>query len=48
VTAAKAYLKSQGAASPPFWYVKGRDYSHLPLETRQELVQFGYKDQEVG
>ena len=48
VEAIRLYLKEQAGDVPPFWYVAGKDYSHLPLETRQGLVQFGYKDAEVG
>lgn len=47
--AIKAYVGSRtGAAERPFWYVDGKDYSHLPLADRQQLVQFGYKDSDVG
>jgi len=32
----------------PDWYIEGKDYGYLPLEKRKELVQFGYKDADVG
>ena len=47
VEAIKLYLEAKGQESPPFWYVKGKDYSYLPLEMRQKLVKFGYTDPDV-
>lgn len=48
VAACKAYVEGEGSMARPEWYIDGADYSHLPIEERQKLVQFGYKDDEVG
>ena len=47
VEAILMYLKAKGQKTPPYWYVAGKDYSHLPLETRKGLRQFGYTDPEL-
>ena len=47
VEAIRQYLQEANKEVPPFWYVAGKDYSHLPLETRMELKKFGYMDAEV-
>ncbi len=48
VLAIEEYLEKKAGPQAPFWFVPGRDYSHLPIEVRKELVKFGYKDSEVG
>jgi hypothetical protein len=48
VEAIREYVGSHGSDHErPFWYVEGKDYSHLPLETRQQLMKFGYTDSEL-
>lgn len=52
IAAAKEYLKTTGKAligeKKYFWYVEGKDYSHMSIEIRRELNQlFGYTDKEI-
>lgn len=49
VTALKRYVSNDAETFDvvPEWYVPGADYSHLDIEVRQKLVQFGYTDSEV-
>lgn len=44
VEAIRQYLKAKGDEAAPFWYIPGKDYSHLPAEMRQKLTKFGYVD----
>lgn len=48
VEAIRQYLQEVNKDVPPYWYVPGKDYSHLEIEQREYLVRFGYKDSEVG
>jgi hypothetical protein len=48
VEAIRKYLDATGDDVPPIWFIKNKDYSHLPLDLRKTLVKFGYKDKDVG
>lgn len=44
IEAIRLYLKDKGTGedTAPFWYVQGKDYSHLPQEVRDGLRKWGY------
>lgn len=41
---AKMYLEGENVVDLPYWYIEGKDYSHLSVKERLQLVAYGYRE----